>query len=162
MRAELHERVAAWLEASLDTQGPEFAEIGGYHLERAYRYRAELDLVGDDNRELAGRAATLLTTAGRRAFRRGDMPASVNLLERAAALLATNDRARLGILNDLGYALFEVGRLERSDVVLTAAIESAARRRRPSRSEATFGCSGIPARSSRRPSPPRRNRRSRC
>jgi DNA-binding SARP family transcriptional activator len=125
MRAELHERVAAWLEANLETESPEYAEIGGYHLEQAYRYRAELDLVGDDDRELARRAATLLTTAGRRAFRRGDMPASVNLLERAAGLLATNDRARLGILNDLGYALFEVGQLERAEGVLTAAIKSA-------------------------------------
>ena len=40
-RAELHERYAAWLEQR-GRRAAEYEEILGYHLEQAYRYRAEL------------------------------------------------------------------------------------------------------------------------
>ena len=58
----------------------------GYHLEQAFRYRAELGTVGEQELALAHRAGEHLAAAGQRAFRRGDMPATVNLLGRAAAL----------------------------------------------------------------------------
>ena len=123
LRAALHERLAAWLECSIGERTPEYAETAGYHLEQTYRYRAELGPVSEDDRALARRAAELLATAGRRAFHRGDMPASVNLLGRAASLGPIDDRTRLELLNDLGYALFEVGELERANAVLAEAIE---------------------------------------
>ena len=41
LRAELHERVAAWLERSVGEGTAEFAETAGYHLEQTYGYRAE-------------------------------------------------------------------------------------------------------------------------
>jgi DNA-binding SARP family transcriptional activator len=123
LRAALHERVAAWLEQSLGKASAEYAETAGYHLEQTYRYRAELGPVGDKDRELARRAAELLASAGGRAFGRGDMPAAVNLLERSRSLLPTDDRARLELLPDLGFAMFEVGKLDRADSVLTEAIE---------------------------------------
>jgi predicted ATPase len=42
-RAELHERFAAWLEEKAGERVTEYEEILGYHLEQAYRYRAELE-----------------------------------------------------------------------------------------------------------------------
>ena len=65
----------------------EFEEILGFHLEQAYRYRTELGPLDDAGRDLARRAATKLGAAGRRAFARGDLPAAINLLRRAGALL---------------------------------------------------------------------------
>ena len=124
-RGELHEGFAAWLERKVGTEGVEYEEIVGYHLEQAFRFRAELGPVADRERELARRAAECLVSAGRRAFRRGDMPASVNLLDRAASLLPPGDRARLEFLPDLGFALFEVGELERASTVLAEAIARA-------------------------------------
>ena len=123
LRATLHERVAAWLEESVGEGTPEYAEIAGYHLEQTYRYRAELGPITDDDRDIARRAAGLLASASQRAFRRGDMPASVNLLGRAVSLLSADDPDRLELLPDLSYALFEVGELERANTVLAEAIE---------------------------------------
>ena len=123
LRAELHERVADWLERTVGDQTPEYAERAGYHLEQTYRWRAELGPVADDDRELARRAAGLLAAAGRRAIRRGDMAAAVNLLERSLSLLPPDDRAGLELLPDLGFAMFEAGKLDRADSVLTEAIE---------------------------------------
>ena len=122
-RAGLHEGVAAWLEEALGSGAAEYAEKAGYHLEQAHLHRAELDGVTDRDRELARRAADLLASAGRRAFRRGDMPAAVDLLGRATSLLPPDDREGLALLPELGYALFDVGELERADTLLTHAIE---------------------------------------
>ena len=85
-RAELHARFASWL---LDhgTDIDELDEIAGYHLEQAYRYRAELGPVDARASALASAGAEHLQAAGRRALDRGDNGAAVNLLERAAALL---------------------------------------------------------------------------
>jgi predicted ATPase len=47
-RAALHERVAAWTEESVGSRSAEYAEIAGYHLEQAFRYRAELEAVGEE------------------------------------------------------------------------------------------------------------------
>ncbi len=62
-RADLHERLADWLEtASEDVL--EGDEVRGYHLEQAYLYRQELapGVAGDE--PVAARAADLLETAG--------------------------------------------------------------------------------------------------
>ena len=61
-RAELHEAFADWLDqhATLVEQD----EIVGYHLERAYRNRAELDSVDPRLDDLARRAMARLTAAG--------------------------------------------------------------------------------------------------
>ena len=125
LRAELHEAVAGWLQRSVGQGTAEFAEMAGYHLEQSYRYRTELGPVGEEERELASRAAELLASAGRRAFGRGDMPAAVNFLQRSSSLLRKEDHARLELLNDLGYALFEIGELEQANGVLAEAIEAA-------------------------------------
>src|SRR5439155_16266818 len=86
VRAELHERLAAWLLQRSVESGREQEEFAAYHLEQAVRCRSELGLLDDRARALAGEAALLLTLTGRRALGRDDAPAAVNLLERAVRL----------------------------------------------------------------------------
>ena len=119
-RADLHERHGGWVEQ----QGGD-EEIVGYHLERAYAYRADLGPVDEDGRALARRAATRLGGAGRRAYERGDLPAAVGLLSRAAALLEPGAAGRVELLADLGEALRETGEFDRAESVLEEVIETA-------------------------------------
>jgi len=86
-RADLHEAFADWLERVAGHRVAEQEEILGYHLEQAYRLRAELGPLDDQAKGLGERAAKLLMAAGRRALDRGDVPATLNLLSRAAELL---------------------------------------------------------------------------
>jgi class 3 adenylate cyclase/tetratricopeptide (TPR) repeat protein len=106
VRADLHERFALWLEergAGL----VELDELLGYHLEQACRYRGELGLPDDGTVALAARRR--LSSAGRRALLRGDGPASVSLLERAAALVPDGE-LDAALETDLSDALFLAGR----------------------------------------------------
>ena len=121
-RAGLHERFAGWMEARLGERMVEYEEVVGYHLEQAYRYRAEL---GAADERVGGRAAAHLATAGRRALARGDIAAAVSLLERAASLLPTGASARAALLPDLSEALMETGELSRAHELLAEAIASA-------------------------------------
>ena len=123
VRADLHELFASWLEGR---EGEEFDEILGHHLERAYRWRTEIAPPDDRARALAERAVAQLASAGRRAFARGDVPATVRLLPRAVALLPQDHPTRPGLLADYGQALMEHGELERADEVLTEAARTAA------------------------------------
>ncbi|MFJ9621685.1 AAA family ATPase [Streptomyces sp. NPDC101181] len=59
--------------------------VGG-HLERAFRYRAELGLLDDTARRLRDRAAASLGRAGAQAAARSDLHWAHDLLERAVAL----------------------------------------------------------------------------
>lgn len=108
-RATLHEQVADLLVAAADDRTGEFDELIGYHLEQAVRHRS--DLYADDRAtaELARRAAASLGVGGRRALARGDMPAAVTLLGRAAALLPATDVERAVVCTELGKALTEMG-----------------------------------------------------
>jgi class 3 adenylate cyclase len=119
-RAELHEAFADWLDrhATLVEQD----EIVGYHLERAYRNRAELDSADPRLDGLARRAATRLAVAGRAAGGRGDISAMCGLLQRAAQLLPEGDPQRLEALFALSYPLNTAGRW---DEALVAAQELA-------------------------------------
>jgi class 3 adenylate cyclase/tetratricopeptide (TPR) repeat protein len=122
MCAELHERLAR----RLATNPAEEDEIVGYHLEQAYRCRAQLGLVGSHEQALAREATTRLETAARKALLRGDPAAGSNLLGRSASLLPADDPTRLALLPRLGAALFEAGRLVDADHVLTESIERSA------------------------------------
>jgi class 3 adenylate cyclase/tetratricopeptide (TPR) repeat protein len=108
-RADLHERFSGWLE----TAAPELAEIRGYHLEQAYRYRAELGPIDEGGRDLARRASTLLANAGQRAAARADVHATINLLERAVRLLPEGDGDAIALYPDLAAAMADGGDLER-------------------------------------------------
>jgi class 3 adenylate cyclase/tetratricopeptide (TPR) repeat protein len=123
-RAELHERFASWLERKAGDRIAEFEEVIGYHLERAYRYQAELGPADERTRLIAERAAQRLSAAGRRALAHWDVSATVNLLSRAVDLLPPGDLSRLEVLPDLGIALGQSD-IPRADEVLTEAIDAA-------------------------------------
>ncbi len=125
LRADLHERFADWIEDPARDESDEPPEIVGYHLEQAFRYRAELGSAGEQALALAHRAGDRLASAGQRAFQRGDMPATVNLLGRAAALPTPQGGPGLAALPELGYALFEIGEVDEASDVLAGARERA-------------------------------------
>ena len=124
-RAVLHERIAAWLERGAADRVDGSEEILGYHLEQAFRLRAELGPVGEAAMELARKAAALLATSGRRARNRGDERGAVNLLRRAAWLSRPEDPSRVRLWLDLGDSLTEIGELEEARRLLTEAMELA-------------------------------------
>ncbi|MER7855364.1 adenylate/guanylate cyclase domain-containing protein [Streptomyces bacillaris] len=101
--------------------------VGG-HLERAYRYRAELGLLDDRAQELRDRAAAALGRAGAQAAARSDLHWAHGLLERAVELRPDAARAVLG----LGEVRVALGRTEEGAELLrkvrdltTAPVESA-------------------------------------
>jgi class 3 adenylate cyclase len=124
LRAELHERLADWLERVAGKRVTEYEEILGYHLERAYRYREELGPV-DRYVVLAGRAASWLGSAGKRAARRGDAIAAAKLLERAVALLDDDAPARVELLLALGETRWARFDASGATVPLEAAAQAA-------------------------------------
>ncbi|MGZ5318621.1 MAG: ATP-binding protein, partial [Actinomycetota bacterium] len=75
-RAELHERVADWLEQVAGEAVIEQEEIVGYHLEQAYAYRTQLAPADERTDAIGRRAAARLASAGLRASARGDFPAA--------------------------------------------------------------------------------------
>ncbi len=83
-RAELHERSPTFLEDSTGDRAAEYEEIIGYHLEQAFGFRTELGPVNDGAAALRDRARVRLASAGQRALLRGDLPAALNLFQRAA------------------------------------------------------------------------------
>ena len=94
-RSELHERVAGWLERVVGDRILEYEEVIAYHLEQAYRYRTELAPPDAAATALAMRAGTMLGQASRRAEARGDIAASVDLMDRSASLLPHSTDRRL-------------------------------------------------------------------
>jgi len=97
VRADLHERLAAWLEERSVHTG-EVDELVGHHLEQAARYKQEL---GHPDAALAARAGERVAAAGRRALWRGDNFAAFGLLGRAVDLLRTS---RLDVALELDLA----------------------------------------------------------
>ena len=120
-RADLHERLAAWLERTTVGRPLEHEEILGYHLEQAYRCRSDLASADEELKELGERASERLGLAGQRALARSDLPAAIGLLERAASLAAADGAARAELLPTLGAALIEAGRLADAERVLATA-----------------------------------------
>ena len=106
IRADLHERVASWLEQRAG-QLSELDEIVGYHLEQACRYRKELGLAADAR--LTSAALMRLRSAAHRAGLRQDYGAVVSLLERAVAL-APAAELDLALETEIGDALIWIGR----------------------------------------------------
>ena len=109
-RAELHERFADWLERVAGEAVSEEEEIVAYHLERAFAYRRELGPADARSDALGRRAALRLAAAGRRAAARGDQPAAVRLLSRAASVGPDLGAERAWTLYHLGAALQRGGR----------------------------------------------------
>jgi class 3 adenylate cyclase/tetratricopeptide (TPR) repeat protein len=124
-RADLHERYAAWLRRAVGERTVEFEEIIGYHLEQAFRHREQLGPVTERDHDLASQAGDLLGAAGRRAFGRDDMPAAINLLDRAVALLSDQHPVRLELIRELSSAFWAVGELARAETLLDGLLEAA-------------------------------------
>jgi tetratricopeptide (TPR) repeat protein len=124
LRAELHERYADRLDGTLPDL-PELDEFVGYHLEQAYRLRAELGAAGRRVEGLAESAGLRLGSAGVRALKRGDMPATITLLERAIALLSPGVDLRHEYMCELGIAQNAAGDADASRSTFGEAIERA-------------------------------------
>jgi class 3 adenylate cyclase/tetratricopeptide (TPR) repeat protein len=124
-RAELHERFADWLEATASERLSEYGEILGHHLEQAYRHRAALGPVDKEGRALAGRAATWLIPAARKASARGDVAARVNLFGRAEELLDREDPRHSEVRFELALAVSASGGVERAEALLDEIAEEA-------------------------------------
>jgi len=124
-RADLHERLAEWIESRAADSQQSYDEILGYHLEQAFRYRVELSPVDDSARAVAVRGGAWLAVVGRRALARSDVPAAVSLLERAVSLLDAGRVDRTDVMVDLGRALRDRGDLQEADAQLASAIETA-------------------------------------
>ena len=123
VRADLHERFAAWLEQ----RGRELVErdeILGYHYEQACRYRHELGEPDALHGDAAASASRHLAAGGRRAIGRQDYRAAVNLLGRAADVLpdgACDPRLEV----DLAWSRYQAG--EGPERVLSGFLDAAER-----------------------------------
>jgi class 3 adenylate cyclase/tetratricopeptide (TPR) repeat protein len=125
LRSQLHERFADWASGTAAGRAGELDEIVGYHYEQAFRYRSQLGPLDERSRQLAEGAAEILGGAGRRAYARDDMPAAINLLDRAVALLSEQEPAQLELQRELSNALWSVGELARAEALLDGLIEAA-------------------------------------
>jgi class 3 adenylate cyclase/tetratricopeptide (TPR) repeat protein len=125
LRGTLHERFARWLEGRAGARVHECEEILGYHLERAYRYSAELGPVDERGAGLARAAAERLAGSGRRAIGRRDQRAAVSLLTRARDLLLSGDPLGAEVNVDLADALVDGGDFEQADRLHLEVIDAA-------------------------------------
>ena len=126
-RARLHEAFVAWADVAnrASDRETEFEEILGYHMEQAYQYRVALAPLDYEAMAVGLDASRRLGSAGRRAVGRGDMPAAVNLLDRASKLYGPGTQDDEDAL-DLGYARFETGEYGAAEAALEDSIASAA------------------------------------
>jgi tetratricopeptide (TPR) repeat protein len=122
-RAELHERFADWLLGVAGERLIEFEEIVAFHLEQAFRLRAQLGPVDAAGLRLARRAVAHLRSSGQRALDRDDARAAAKLLAQAVDLLPDDDPERLALIPVLGEALFMAADYQHAAEFLTAEIE---------------------------------------
>jgi len=109
-RAELHERVAAWLGANR-SRHDFYDEMSGYHLEQAYRCKVAVGAGRAETLALAEAASVRLESAARHALSRSDLASAAVLLERASSLAADAESRHALLLADFAATLIESGRL---------------------------------------------------
>jgi DNA-binding SARP family transcriptional activator len=126
-RASDHERFGLALERRVGERLPEYEEIVGYHLDSACRYRAELGLVDDHQRQLRAHAAATLASAGYRSFARDDMSAAASLLARALDSMWDDDAEVPKVCWRLGDALQDLGKFSEAEKVIEQGLEAAER-----------------------------------
>jgi tetratricopeptide (TPR) repeat protein len=117
VRADLHGRLAGWIERTVGERLEEYEEIVGYHLEQACRQR--LPSTTSSDRELPVRASRMLASAGRRALDRGDVNAALHLLPRAWELNAVDDAEPLEVRLLMAEAMRRQDDFRRADEVLS-------------------------------------------
>ena len=123
LRAELHERFADRLDET-SAEMAELDEFVGYHLEQAYQLRTELGESDRKTNRVAQDAGRRLGNAGIRAAKRGDMHATAHLLQRAVALLPSEDPARRELLCELAIGLRALGDFEGAQATLQEAVDA--------------------------------------
>ena len=107
----------------------------GFHLETACRYEQEIG--GGVPAELASRAGRRLEAAARVARGRGDLLGEIGFLDRAVALLGTDQEQGVALLPALVSALSDVGSTERAEELAERAVGTSA----------ALGLAGVGARS---------------
>jgi hypothetical protein len=107
-RAELHARLADWIEARVG-DAAEHDETIGRHLEQAHVLLGELGPIDEAGQRLGVRAAARLAAAGRSALERDDVPLAASLLGRALGRLEADDPARADLALDWCEALLTAG-----------------------------------------------------
>jgi class 3 adenylate cyclase/tetratricopeptide (TPR) repeat protein len=124
-RAELHVRFIDWLERVASDRVLEFEEIRGYHLEQAFFTLQQLTPNDEQVWQIGVRGSGYLSSAGRRALARGDIPAAANLLRRGSTLLPPGHPERPRLRLDAAEALTEQGGFDEAEAMLHAAIDEA-------------------------------------
>ncbi len=113
-RAELHERVASWLERKTGGLLREHDDLIGYHLEQAHECRIQLGSPKTDLRQLGRRAGQLLASAARTALDLDDLPSAAGLAGRALERLEPDDPDRTEALLLRCEALLATGDVSRA------------------------------------------------
>ena len=119
VRADAHERFAAWLEGKAGARVAEYDEILAYHLEQAALYGREVRPGDERADKLARIASERLTVSGRRALGRGDVGAAANLLERALKLVPAGDPNRWETVASLVESYIDAARLADAQTLLS-------------------------------------------
>lgn len=107
-RAELHARLADWIEGRAG-EATDQDETIGRHLEQAYLLLRELGPLDAAGRTLGERGSLRLAAAGRRALARDDVALAAGLLGRALNCLPATDPARAELALDWCESLLAAG-----------------------------------------------------
>jgi class 3 adenylate cyclase/tetratricopeptide (TPR) repeat protein len=126
-RATLHVDFVRWADRinAERGRGLEFEEILGYHLEQAQRCLRELGPLDEKGKDIGRDASRRLSSAGRRAFARGDVRAAANLLRRGLAVLTDGDPLRIPLLPELAEVLIEAGQFSDARALVDEALAAA-------------------------------------
>ena len=117
-RADLHERVADWLESRTAGLIAEHDELVGYHLEQAYESRRQLGPLDDHGARSRSARGRCSASAARAALDRDDLPATAALAARSLALLGPDDPDRAELLIARCEALLAMGDVVKAEPVL--------------------------------------------
>ncbi len=107
-RAELHGRLADWIEGQVG-DAPEHDEMIGWHLEQAHQHLRELGPVDAAGAVLGERAARRHAAAGRRALARDDVSLAAGLCGRGGDRLVPDAPERADLVLDWCEALLAAG-----------------------------------------------------
>ncbi|WP_082683082.1 nuclear transport factor 2 family protein [Mycobacterium sp. GA-1285] len=116
-RAELHERLADWVESGGASVAFEADEMIARHLEAAHTYRSELGTLDEHTNDLALRAASHYSASARRALDRDELVSAGTQAARGAALAGAAESTHAELLLTGCEALLSAG-----DVTAAAAL----------------------------------------
>ena len=97
-RADLHERLAGWVEAGGASLAFDTDEMVARHLDSAQRYRLDLGMHDENTDDLALRSARCYLASARRALDRDQLVSAGTQAARGAALAATDETLQAALL----------------------------------------------------------------